>query len=59
MYLLRAFGGLLYLAGAVVMTINIWKSIAGSPLRDEAPMTDTPHDAAKDHPLVPASAPAA
>ncbi len=58
MYLLRAFGGLLYLAGAVVMTINIWKTIAGSPLREEAPMTDTPYDAAKDHPLVPAAVPA-
>ena len=29
MYLLRAFGGLLYLAGAVVMTINVWMTIAG------------------------------
>ncbi|WP_298195680.1 cbb3-type cytochrome c oxidase subunit I, partial [Novosphingobium sp.] len=58
MYLLRAFGGLLYLTGAVVMTVNVWKTIAGSPLRIEAPMTDTPYDAAKDRPLVPAAVPA-
>jgi len=56
MYVLRAFGGLLYLAGAVIMTINVWKTIAGSPLRDEAELRDAPYDAAKDRPLVPAAA---
>ncbi|MEL0253711.1 MAG: cbb3-type cytochrome c oxidase subunit I, partial [Novosphingobium sp.] len=25
MFFLRAFGGLLYLAGAVIMTINVWR----------------------------------
>ena len=52
MYLIRAFGGLLYLAGALVMTVNIWKTIAGSPLREELPMTETPHNPEADRPAV-------
>jgi cytochrome c oxidase cbb3-type subunit 1 len=51
MYLIRAAGGLLYLAGAVIMVVNIWMTIAGR-LRSERPMTETPHDAAKDRPIV-------
>ncbi|MFC3175386.1 cytochrome-c oxidase, cbb3-type subunit I [Novosphingobium bradum] len=51
MYVLRAFGGLLYLSGAVIMTINVWKTIAGSPLREEAPLRDAAYDAEKDRPL--------
>ena len=51
MYVLRAFGGLLYLSGAVVMTINIWKTIAGSPLREEAPMYNIDQHRANDVPL--------
>jgi cytochrome c oxidase cbb3-type subunit 1 len=51
MYVMRAFGGLLYLAGAIVMVVNIWGTIAGK-LRDEAPMTETPYDAEKDRPIV-------
>ncbi|MBN8819584.1 MAG: cytochrome-c oxidase, cbb3-type subunit I [Sphingomonas sp.] len=51
MYIMRAFGGLLYLTGGVIMTINVWRTIAGH-LREEAPMTETPHDAAKDKPIV-------
>ena len=58
MYLLRAFGGLLYLSGAVIMTVNVWKTIAGSPLRAESPLRDAPYDAAKDRPLIPAAVPA-
>jgi cytochrome c oxidase cbb3-type subunit I len=59
MYIMRAFGGLLYLAGAVVMVVNVWATIAGK-LRDEAPMGDTAHDPDKDRPLpAPALAPAA
>ncbi len=50
MYVMRAFGGLLYLSGAIVMVVNVWLTIAGR-LRDEAPMGDTVHDPAKDHPL--------
>jgi len=51
MYLLRAFGGLLYLGGAVIMTFNVWKTIAGAPLRIEAPLNDAPYDPARDVPL--------
>jgi cytochrome c oxidase cbb3-type subunit I len=56
MYVMRATGGLMYLSGAFLMAFNIWRTIAGD-LREEAPMTQTPHDAAKDHPIV--SGPAA
>ena len=52
MFVLRAFGGLLYLSGAVIMTINVWKTIAGSPLREETELRGAPYDAAKDRPLV-------
>ena len=55
MYVLRAFGGLLYLAGAVIMTTNVWLTIIGK-LRDEAPLTDAAFDAGKDRPLIPAPA---
>jgi len=51
MFMLRAFGGLLYLSGALIMAYNIARTIAGSPLRVEAPMTETPHDPAKDVPV--------
>ena len=54
MYLIRATGGLLYLAGACIMTFNIWMTIAGK-LRDEKPMTETPYDPAKDRPIVQAA----
>ncbi len=52
MYLIRATGGVLYLAGALVMAWNIWMTIAGK-LREEKPMTETKHDEAADRPLVP------
>lgn len=52
MYLIRAFGGLLYLLGALVMTVNIWKTVIGSPLREELPMTETPHNPEADRPAV-------
>jgi cytochrome c oxidase cbb3-type subunit I len=51
MYALRAFGGLLYLSGAVIMSYNMWMTIAGK-LREEAPLGDTPHDEAADRPIV-------
>ena len=51
MYLIRAFGGLLYLSGALVMAFNVWMTIAGK-LREEAAMTETPYDAEADRPLV-------
>ena len=52
MYLIRATGGLLYLAGALIMAWNIGKTIAGAKLREEKPMRETPYDAAADRPLV-------
>lgn len=58
MYVMRAFGGLLYLAGAVIMVVNIWRTILGH-LRDEAPMTETPHNAEADRPLPDGAAPVA
>lgn len=59
MYLIRAAGGLLYLAGAIVLVYNVWMTIAGKQ-RDEKPMTETPHNEALDKPIVgkPAIAPA-
>jgi cytochrome c oxidase cbb3-type subunit 1 len=51
MYLMRAFGGSLYLAGAAVMTINVWRTILGH-LREEAPMSDAAFDPARDKPIV-------
>lgn len=56
MFALRAFGGLLYLAGATVMTINITRTIMGHKPRDEKPMTETPYDAARDVPVPAATA---
>ncbi|HZV17107.1 MAG TPA: cytochrome-c oxidase, cbb3-type subunit I [Sphingobium sp.] len=59
LYLIRAFGGVLYLAGGVVMVINVWRTVRGD-LREEAPMSDAPHDPAKDRPIIarPQTAPA-
>jgi cytochrome c oxidase cbb3-type subunit 1 len=51
-YIIRATGGLLYLAGAVIMVVNIWRTILGH-VRKEAPMRETPHDPAKDRPILP------
>ncbi|WP_299323100.1 cytochrome-c oxidase, cbb3-type subunit I [Parasphingopyxis sp.] len=51
MYLIRAAGGALYLAGAAIMVYNVWQTIAGKT-RDEKAMTDTPHDPEKDRPIV-------
>jgi len=53
MYVLRCVGGLLYLAGGVIMTINIWRTILGHH-REEAPLYSAHYDPAVDHPLVPA-----
>ena len=52
MYILRAAGGLMYLAGAGIMAFNIGMTIAGR-LRKEAPMGDTAHDEAADRPILP------
>jgi len=50
MFLLRAFGGLLYLSGACVLVFNVWQTIAGR-LREEAPLRDASYDAEADRPI--------
>jgi len=52
MYVMRAFGGLLYLSGAVIMIYNVWMTLAGK-MREEKPMRDAAYDAAADRPLPP------
>ncbi|MDK2768321.1 MAG: cytochrome-c oxidase, cbb3-type subunit I [Sphingomonas sp.] len=52
-YVIRIAGGLLYLAGALVMVWNVWMTIAGR-LREEAPLSTASYDPDKDRPLVPA-----
>ncbi|MEW9855045.1 cytochrome-c oxidase, cbb3-type subunit I [Novosphingobium sp. M1R2S20] len=54
MFALRAFGGLLYLAGGVIMVVNVWATILGK-LRAEAPMSDAAYDPATDRPVVAAA----
>ncbi len=51
MYLIRALGGLMYLAGAIIMVYNVWMTIAGKQ-RDEKSMTETPHNVDADKPIV-------
>ncbi|MCX7677139.1 MAG: cytochrome-c oxidase, cbb3-type subunit I, partial [Alteraurantiacibacter sp.] len=46
----RAFGGLLYIAGAVIMVYNIWMTIAGKQ-RDEAPLETARYNPETDRPL--------
>ncbi len=50
MYMLRAFGGSLYLAGAVLMVANVWLTIAGRQ-RSEAPLRAAPYDPEADRPI--------
>jgi cytochrome c oxidase cbb3-type subunit 1 len=50
MYLLRAFGGGMFLVGAGIMTFNVWQTIAGK-LRDENPLYQPAYDPAADRPL--------
>ena len=49
-YLIRATGGLLYLAGFGIMLWNVIQTVRGK-LRDEKPMTDAAFDPDKDRPL--------
>jgi cytochrome c oxidase cbb3-type subunit 1 len=51
MYVLRAFGGLLYLSGATIMTANVWLTILGRQ-RQETPLRQAAYDATADRPLV-------
>ena len=55
MYVLRCFGGLLYLTGASIMTYNITRTILGHAQRDETSFGEINHDPAKDVPLTPAT----
>ena len=50
MYLLRAFGGGMFLVGAGIMTFNVWQTIVGN-LRVEEPLYQPKHDPAADRPL--------
>ena len=54
-YLIRAAGGVLYLAGALIMAWNIAMTIRGR-LRDETPLSDAPYNPALDKPIQPAAA---
>ena len=51
MYLLRAFGGALYLSGVILMVANVWLTIKGRQ-REEAPMHDAPYNPEADRPIV-------
>ncbi|KTE13736.1 cytochrome-c oxidase, cbb3-type subunit I [Sphingopyxis sp. H115] len=55
MYLIRAAGGAMYLAGFLIMIANVWATLGGK-VRAEKPMTETPYNAAADRPLVPVPA---
>jgi cytochrome c oxidase cbb3-type subunit 1 len=52
MYLIRAAGGAMYLAGFLIMIVNVWATLGGK-VRAEKPMTETPYNAAADRPLAP------
>ncbi|MFY8049248.1 MAG: cytochrome-c oxidase, cbb3-type subunit I [Erythrobacter sp.] len=51
MYVARAVGGLMYLAGALIMVFNVWMTIAGH-LREEAPLGTAPADLSADRPIL-------
>ena len=55
MYLIRAAGGAMYLAGFLIMIANVWATLSGK-VRAEKPMTETPYNAAADRPLAPVPA---
>ncbi|MBJ7499171.1 MAG: cytochrome-c oxidase, cbb3-type subunit I [Sphingopyxis sp.] len=55
MYLIRAAGGAMYLAGFLIMVVNVWATLGGR-VRAEKPMTETPYNAAADRPLAPVPA---
>ncbi len=55
MYIMRAFGGFLYLAGGAIMTYNIWMTLAGR-IRAEAPMSQPDYNSQADRPITAAPA---
>ena len=52
LYLIRAAGGLLYLAGFLIMVWNIYQTVRGR-LRDEKPLNDAAFNPDADRPLPP------
>ncbi|QAY78724.1 cytochrome-c oxidase, cbb3-type subunit I [Sphingosinicella sp. BN140058] len=50
MYVIRSAGGLLYLAGFLIMVFNVWMTVKGK-LREEKPMSDAAFNPAADRPL--------
>ena len=50
MYLIRAAGGLMYLAGSLIMVWNIAQTIRGR-VREEKPLSDARYDPARARPL--------
>jgi cytochrome c oxidase cbb3-type subunit 1 len=52
LYLIRAAGGLLYLAGFLIMVWNIYQTVQGR-LRDEKPLSDAAFNPDSDRPLPP------
>src|SRR3546814_16818956 len=55
MYVIRAVGGAMYLAGFLILVVNVWATLAGR-VRVEKPMTETRHNAAAERPLAPVPA---
>ena len=51
MYVMRMAGGLMYLSGAIIMSYNIWMTLAGKQ-REEAPLRDAAYDPQADRPIV-------
>lgn len=51
MYVMRMAGGIMYLSGTLIMTYNIWMTLAGKQ-RDEAPLQDAAYDETADRPIV-------
>lgn len=54
-FVARAFGGALYLAGAVLLVINVWRTILGHQ-RQEAPMHNATYNEEADRPIAPVPA---
>jgi cytochrome c oxidase cbb3-type subunit I len=42
MYVVRGLGGVLYLTGAIVMCINLWKTVTSAPAKSGAPASAIP-----------------
>jgi len=38
MYVVRATGGVMYLTGAIVMCVNLWKTVTSTPAKASDPV---------------------